>query len=58
MTAPVVAFEEDRADQCACSELKLRDPGGEPVEVIPDPVDDRFLHGRLLCFLLDEEVGS
>lgn len=56
MTAPAAAEPEDvvgfaaRRETCACGEVDLIDE-----DVFPDEVDDRFLHGRPLCFLLDDE---
>lgn len=39
-----------RRETCACGDLELVD-----TDVAPDEVDDRFLHAREICFLLDDE---
>lgn len=41
----------NRRTSCACGDLDL--PGED---VRPDPVDDRRLHTRILCFVLDDEA--
>lgn len=52
MAALVVPFAE-RRESCACGEVDLVD-----TDVTPDEVDDRFLHAREMCFLLDDEVDQ
>lgn len=49
LTGAAVPFPQ-RRETCACGDLELVD-----TDVTPDEVDDRFLHAREICFLLDDE---